>query len=209
MKIFFTFTILLFLTISLTSCKSNNFDSSTSQSPTNDICEHTYLPATCLKGEICSKCGITKGSPLGHNMEILYESNKDIVYLCSRDGCKETLIESKNNTIKIYLYLTDDWANTGAAYFNGVLMEASPDSNGRYYIEVEAESITTMDLDFEQTGCWFHVVTKSATGYNSDSASISVNMVKGKTYQVTNINWKSDDPNGIDKYYYCEVKEIK
>lgn len=35
-------------------------------SSSDGVCEHVYLPPTCLKPETCAKCGVTKGEPTGH-----------------------------------------------------------------------------------------------------------------------------------------------
>ena len=50
-------------------------------------CDHQWSPATCTSPQTCEKCGISNGTPLGHDWIQTDPSTRT----CSRCGIKETL----------------------------------------------------------------------------------------------------------------------
>ena len=111
----------------------------------------------------------------------------------------------------ITIYLDINWAGISQAWCNGQQMTATTNSNGIYVIEIEAESITQLELNFCQNenniDSWWHVTT-TKDNWNTES-KLDVNMVAGSIYKVTNINWSHSYDDNTQKWYTCTVVEVQ
>lgn len=170
--------------------------------------EHTWVDATCTTPKTCSTCQFKDGQPLDHSWDEGTVSGDDTIYKCTRTGCQETKTVSAASGNKIFIYFDIDWENVSDVYLNGVKM--NPENDGgdcEFMLIVEAESITTLDLDFEQNGAWFHVVDQNSTNF-VESSTMSVSMEAGKSYIISGVTWRHDN-NATEKFFSVKVSELR
>lgn len=124
------------LCLSLATCDNNNNSSDNSEST---ICSHTYNSATCLEPQTCTKCGVTKGSALGHTTS---------AGICSRCGVslskwkKRYYVDELNNQ-------TDNAFIAPIEYFTGTFSNSeTTNSELNVYIRVDEEDCQIMLYEY-------------------------------------------------------------
>ena len=133
------------------------------------------------------------------------------------DVCEQPYGELEVGTIIIYFNIT--WSNVQKPHFNDVLMTEIESENGKYMIEVKANSLTSFRLDFRQDDngkeTWFHVIIKDykENDKNNTKYELACDLIAGKEYKVTNIHYSHtkdafEGDTVIDKFYYCSIEEI-
>ncbi|MBQ3013820.1 MAG: leucine-rich repeat domain-containing protein [Clostridia bacterium] len=75
----------LLLAILLASCDDTSEDIADATSPDVTTCEHTWVDATCAAAKTCSKCQVTEGTALGHDMV----TDAAVAATCTETGLTE------------------------------------------------------------------------------------------------------------------------
>ena len=107
--------------------------------------------------------------------------------------------------IKVYFNMT--WDGVTEVWLNGHAMEKVTNANGNYYVEIQENSITSLNLSFKQGSSWWHIEEAGQKTWNTDNA-ITVNWSAGNTYKVTNVNWTYQWDNQEHKWYTCDISQI-
>lgn len=175
---------------------------------TSENGEHTFADATCETPKTCSVCQYAVGEALGHQWDEGTTEGTKIVYSCTRTDCTGTKEVETDKAQVITIYFDIDWDSVSQVYLNGVKMDANTNGNGcEFVIEVQESSITTLDLDFEQNGAWFHVVDSGSSNF-VESSTTTVSMAAGKTYKISGVTWRHDNSSS-EKFFSVTVTEVK
>ena len=130
-------------------------------------------------------------------------------YQAPQGGDDPITPDPDGNTIKIYLDI--NWENITEAWCNDKQMTASTDGNGIYVIEISAASLSSFKLDFKQDSSWWHITYQNPSDADKWNTAymLPYEMVAGKVYKVTNVNWSHQYDNQENKWYTCTIVEVE
>lgn len=149
----------------------------------------------------------------GQTPDITYVDGLDYYYGTHGTGyaSKEALIDAlpKAGEItegKAVVVFNITWGNVKTPYCNNVAMISTAsteyESMGNWYCEIDPS--TTLDVDFEQDGAWFHLTNSKST--TDSNCSIPQTIEEGNVYIVSGVSWSHN--NGGDKYFSATVSKI-
>ena len=178
----------------------------TSETQNIPVLEHNYSEATCTKPQTCTRCGVTTGTALGHNlvngvctrcgvnfvMTASDVANKPSIYGSTVTNYNANGIEWKvfyATTDRIYLIASDyvHYSKLTNAYKNGASCSNTSNYPYSYYW---ASGVTSLETTGRQDGIFM------ATGYTLNSSNINSKCVSGL---LNTNNWtKFVDTNYAD-----------
>ena len=107
----------------------------------------------------------------------------------------------------VHIYLDLSWSGVSEAYVNGHKMTKGDYEYGTFYVAIEAESISTFGLNFNQSGAWWHIEKSGNKSWNTDN-TVTVDMKAGETWKVSNVNWTYQWDNQEHKWYTCSITKV-
>ena len=120
------------------------------------------------------------------------------------------VVPADPNAGVITIYFDMSWDGVTEVWLNGTAMTKGTYDYGSWMAEIQADTITSLELNFKQGSSWWHIDEDnngSSKSWNT-SSNRTVSMSAGNSYKISDVNWAYQWDNQENKWYTCTIAKI-